>query len=199
MACTPAILPRCSPNELSWVSCASNALKCSSEINSRFCAVDKIPTPSFLVTNSRSPACAVLFCFKFFMSTMPVTASPKMGSGASMLWPPASGIPASRQMLRLPSKTFWATAAGNTLIRPAQNGNCHYRSATHCIHIADGVGRSDTPEIVRVVYYRHKKIRCAYHSRTVAQVIHCCIVFAAIAHQQIFFIRKRQLALQYFF
>ena len=72
-----------------------------------------MPTPNGLVKYSSEPVVAVSFCFRSLMSTIPVTASPKIGSGESMLWPPASGIPASAQMLRAPSSTRRATSGGS--------------------------------------------------------------------------------------
>jgi hypothetical protein len=47
------------------------------------------------------------------MSTKPDTASPKMGSDISMLWPPANVIPALEQIARAPDKTSLATSGAN--------------------------------------------------------------------------------------
>ena len=41
-----------------------------------------------------------------------MTANPKMGSGLSMLCPPANGMPASEQMERPPSTTALAALSG---------------------------------------------------------------------------------------
>ena len=75
-----------------------------------------MPTPIFFVRNKKSPSLAVLFCFRFLISTIPVTANPKIGSGASMLCPPAKGIPACLQTVLLPSNTLRAMDAGNLSI-----------------------------------------------------------------------------------
>ena len=113
MAVTPAILPSASPILFSCIIWLIITATCSSFINPLFCAVDKTPTPSGLVIKITSPAFAVLFFFRFLTSTNPVTAKPKIGSALSILCPPASGIPASSQILRLPSKTFCANSAGS--------------------------------------------------------------------------------------
>jgi hypothetical protein len=48
------------------------------------CSVVKIPIPKGLVRYILSPTLAVEFSFKCLIATLPVTAKPKMGSGASM-------------------------------------------------------------------------------------------------------------------
>jgi hypothetical protein len=50
-----------------------------------FCAVVKMPMPKGLVRYILSPTLAVEFSFKCLIATLPVTAKPKMGSGASIL------------------------------------------------------------------------------------------------------------------
>ena len=116
IAFTASIRPNSSPSLLS-VTMLFNAIAASSSSRiPRFCAVDKIPTPNGLVRYKRQPAVAVEFCLSDVISTMPLTASPKTGSGQSMLWPPASVIPASAHTAREPSSTFWATSAGSLLI-----------------------------------------------------------------------------------
>ena len=82
---------------------------------SLFCAVANMPTPIGFVTKRTSPSFAVLFFLRFAMGVMPVTASPKIGSVLSMLCPPASGMPASAQMVLAPSSTSAARAAGSVL------------------------------------------------------------------------------------
>jgi hypothetical protein len=47
--------------------------------------VVKIPIPKGLVRYILSPTLAVEFSFKCLIATLPVTAKPKMGSGASIL------------------------------------------------------------------------------------------------------------------
>ena len=50
------------------------------------------------------------------ISTRPVTAKPKIGSGLSILCPPASVMPASAQDARPPSSTCCATSGGSLSI-----------------------------------------------------------------------------------
>jgi len=71
--------------------------------------------PSGLVRYSVQPAVAVSLRFMCFFSTTPVTARPKIGSGASIEWPPASGMPAASHTARPPRITSRATSAGSTL------------------------------------------------------------------------------------
>ena len=68
-------------------------------------AVVMMPTPRGLVKKSTSPGLAPLFFFKFLTATLPVTAKPKIGSGLSMLCPPAKGMCACLQTNRAPSMT----------------------------------------------------------------------------------------------
>ena len=86
---------------------------CSSASNSRFSAVVKTPMPSGLVRYKRQPSIAVSFRFNLSCVTRPVTASPKTGSGQSMLCPPASIMPASAQTCRPPSTTSAANSGGS--------------------------------------------------------------------------------------
>ena len=72
--------------------------------------------PNGLVKNSWQPKVAVEFLKTLLVSMVPVTAKPKMGSGESMLCPPANEIPASRHAARPPSTTCWATFAGSLSI-----------------------------------------------------------------------------------
>ena len=116
MAFTPFTAPISSPILFSCIICFAAMPLCSSFKIPFFSAVVKIPTPNGLVKNNTSPACARLFCLMLAIGTNPFTARPKIGSGESMLCPPASGIPASAQILRLPSITFWATSGGNILM-----------------------------------------------------------------------------------
>ena len=71
--------------------------------------------PSGLVRYRRQPAVAVSLRLRCRLSTTPVTASPKMGSGASMECPPASGMPAASHAARPPRTTSRATSGGSTL------------------------------------------------------------------------------------
>ncbi len=71
-----------------------------------------MPTPTAFVKNKKSPDWAAALAFNRSNCTRPVTASPKIGSGLSMLCPPANGIPASEQMLRPPSRTALAADSG---------------------------------------------------------------------------------------
>ena len=50
-------------------------------------------------------AFALLFLFKFFIATMPLTTNPKIGSLLSMLCPPAITMPASVQTDLAPAIT----------------------------------------------------------------------------------------------
>jgi hypothetical protein len=57
---------------------------CSSSNRPFFCAVAKIPTPNGLVRKD-TPDSALSLRFKLEITTDPVTASPKIGSGLSIL------------------------------------------------------------------------------------------------------------------
>ncbi|MNY52514.1 hypothetical protein D3C86_1881920 [compost metagenome] len=71
--------------------------------------------PSGLDRYSLQPCVAVSLRFMKRLSTMPVTARPKIGSGASMECPPASGMPASSHTERPPRITSRATSGASTL------------------------------------------------------------------------------------
>ena len=75
-----------------------------------------MPTPRALVKYNLQPAVAVEFCLRFLISTKPFTAKPNTGSGQSILCPPAKLIPASAQIERAPSNTFWATSGDSLSI-----------------------------------------------------------------------------------
>ncbi|MCY1186061.1 hypothetical protein D9M73_268960 [compost metagenome] len=74
-----------------------------------------MPIPSGLLRYSLQPTVAVSLRFMKRFSTMPVTARPKIGSGASMECPPARGIPASSQTWRPPAITSRAISGASTL------------------------------------------------------------------------------------
>ncbi len=70
-----------------------------------------MPIPSALVKKREHPAVAVSLRLRSLFSTIPVTARPKIGSGESILCPPARGIPASSHTERPPSITSRATSS----------------------------------------------------------------------------------------
>lgn len=115
IALTPANRPKRAPG-LFRVHIQSRATPTSSARSlAFFSAVVRMPMPSGLVRYSLQPASAVSLRFMKRFSTTPVTARPKIGSGASMECPPASGMPASSQTLRPPAITSRATSAASTL------------------------------------------------------------------------------------
>ena len=59
-----------------------------------FSAVVSTPIPNGLVKYNLQPSCAEAFFFTFSVLIIPVTARPKIGSGASIECPPAKAIPA---------------------------------------------------------------------------------------------------------
>lgn len=59
-----------------------------------FSAVVNTPIPNGFVKNNLQPAVADAFFFTLSVLIIPVTAKPKIGSGASIECPPASVIPA---------------------------------------------------------------------------------------------------------
>ncbi|MNI91017.1 hypothetical protein D3C73_1486260 [compost metagenome] len=80
-----------------------------------FSAVVSTPMPRGLVRYNRQPAVAVSLRFMWRFSTSPVTARPKIGSGASIECPPARGIPASSHTARPPRITSRAISGAKTL------------------------------------------------------------------------------------
>ena len=71
-----------------------------------------MPVPIGLVSSSTSPSCAVLLRFRLVTSQNPFTDSPSIGSVASMLCPPASGMPAAAHTALAPSSALCASATG---------------------------------------------------------------------------------------
>ncbi len=109
----PAIFDNLWPTLLSCI-IALGAKWASSSFNFPcFCAVLKIPTPKGFVRNKWHPSSAVSLRLRSLIATRPVTANPKIGSGLSILCPPARGMPASAHILRPPSNTCCATSGAN--------------------------------------------------------------------------------------
>ena len=67
--------------------------------------------PSGLVRIRPSPSCAASFRLRCAGWAVPVTAKPNMGSGASILCPPASGKPKAAQTSLPPFTTRLAISA----------------------------------------------------------------------------------------
>ncbi|MNE55782.1 hypothetical protein D3C80_1506390 [compost metagenome] len=97
IAVTPATSAKSAPGLFNWHMTSVARPWCSASSLLFFSAVVSTPMPSGLVRNSLVPACAALFFFTSSVLTMPVTAKPKIGSGASIEWPPANAIPACWQ------------------------------------------------------------------------------------------------------
>jgi hypothetical protein len=89
---------------------------------------------------------AVSLRFMWRFSTSPVTARPKIGSGASMECPPASGIPASSHTAAA-ANHFPGNFRRQHIDRPAEDGDGHQRVAAHGVDVADGIGGGDAAEI----------------------------------------------------
>ncbi|KAF5043581.1 hypothetical protein DSECCO2_500820 [anaerobic digester metagenome] len=66
-----------------------------------------------MVRNSIDPSFAPLFFFTLFVSTIPVTARPNIGSDIFILCPPARGIPALSQTSLAPATTSAASDPGS--------------------------------------------------------------------------------------
>lgn len=115
MAMTPSSLPKRLPGVLRvHIQSRARPWSCSRSL-AFFSAVVRMPMPSGLVRYSWQPAVAVSLRLRWRLLTTPVTARPKIGSGASMEWPPASGMPASAHTARPPRITSRATSGGSTL------------------------------------------------------------------------------------
>mmetsp|Transcript_83948 Transcript_83948/g.140093 ORF Transcript_83948/g.140093 Transcript_83948/m.140093 type:complete len:213 (+) Transcript_83948:723-1361(+) len=113
MAVTPSTPTTCGPTEFNWHMVSVWRRACSGVSRPFLPAVPRMPTPSGLVRYNRSPALAVEFFLSMDSGTRPLTARPKIGSGLSMLCPPANAIPASAHARRPPSTTRPATAGGS--------------------------------------------------------------------------------------
>ena len=68
--------------------------------------------------------------------------------------------------------------------RPTENGDRHQRGAAHGVDVADGIGRGNAPEGVRVVDDGHEEVRGGHGRRAVPEVIDGRVVPRAMAHEQ---------------
>ncbi|CCK02251.1 GCN5-related N-acetyltransferase [Cronobacter sakazakii 701] len=80
--------------------------------------------------------------------------------------------------------------------RPAEDRNRHDRFAAHRVDVADGVGRSDTAKIERVVHDGHEEIRGADNARAVAEIVHRRVVARFVADKQVGVDKLRLIAVQ---
>ena len=82
----------------------------------------------------------------------------KNGSEISMLWPPASAIPASAQVARAPASTLLATSGASV-----STGQPKLRSlrwvTTHGVNITDSIGCCDLTEVPRVINDWREEVR----------------------------------------
>jgi len=69
--------------------------------------------------------------------------------------------------------------------RPTEHGDGHERRAAHRVNIADGVHRSDLPEVEWVVHDGHKKICGADDGLAVAEVEHGGVVLGVVADEEL--------------
>ncbi|CCK14061.1 GCN5-related N-acetyltransferase [Cronobacter universalis NCTC 9529] len=80
--------------------------------------------------------------------------------------------------------------------RPAEDRNRHDRFAAHRVDVADGVGRSDSAKIERVVHDRHEEVRGADNARAVAEIVHRRVVARFVADKQVGVDKLRLIAVQ---
>ena len=111
----------------------------------------RTPTPSGLVSEIGSPACAASLRIRLARSARPVTAMPYFGSGSSMLWPPATGQPASRPTSSPPRSTSCGQLERQHVAGPAEQVDRDDRAATHRVDVGEGVGGGDPAPVVGVV------------------------------------------------
>ena len=86
-------------------------------------ALTRIPLPIGFVRRSVSPIFAVEFRTILSTATTPVTASPYFGTSSMIVWPPATGNPASRAFSAPPRKISSSTSSGRTSVGNAAIAN----------------------------------------------------------------------------
>ena len=95
MAPAPAARAAAAASRLSTSIASTAASRCPSATSPRLPAVEMAPAPSGLVRTSASPGRPAAFVMTSSGCTTPVTASPYLGSGSSIEWPPTTATPAA--------------------------------------------------------------------------------------------------------
>jgi hypothetical protein len=107
-----------------------------------------------------------------------------MGSGESMEWPPAIGIPASAHGLA----TIQNGADGfhrQHIHRHADNGQRHDGCASHGVDVRQGIGGGNAAKVEGVIHDGHEKVGGGHNGLLVIQAIHRCIITGLGADQQL--------------
>src|SRR5471032_1270789 len=131
--------------------------------------------PRGLVRYSLQPAVAVSLRFMWRFCTMPVTARPKIGSGASIECPPANGMPAASHTERPPRMTSRATSGASTFTGQPRMAMA-INGSPHGVDVADCVGGSNTAEVEGIIDNRHEKIGGGDHAALVIDGVHRRVV-----------------------
>ena len=89
-----------------------------------------------------------------------MTASPYLGSGSRIVWPPASTPPASRTFAAAASNTA-ASASLREVLGERRDRQREQHPAAHREHVGQGVGRGDLAVRDRVVDERREEVERA--------------------------------------
>jgi len=107
-----------------------------------------------------------------------------MGSGASIEWPPAIGMPADAQTAAPPQDL--ANDLDRKLAeRHTENGERHDWAAAHRVNIRDGVRRGDAPEVEGIVYDRREKVGGSYYAGICIKLPHRSIVAGLDSNEEL--------------